>query len=963
MMNKFPAMLLACLLVVSLFSQSGSLDSLKQALVAANQDTHKVNLLNQLSAAYRSVDPVQCRDFAQQAVRLSERLEFSRGLSRACYNLAAGYYYSGQFDSVYTMAERAVELGQESNDFILLNSAYGLMASAAFDEGDYERAVANNMKALEVAEANGDLEGVAFSSNTLGNVQWKLQNFERARYYYQQALDGFEELGNSYGMANALSNLGNVAPSDSLRMAYHLQARDMYEQMGNIYGIATMDNNIGSFFHNHQQYKKAIEYYRAALELLEGTDFKEKLVQVYTNLGSAYGEMGQLELALPWFEKAVALAEREGITSLLKDTYEYMSNAYSQKQDYANAFKYLKLFRNLQDSLFHEELALKVADSEDKIRSSEQGRELAQKELELSLQRASRNRILYISLLLILALSALALWARSRASLRKQQAELQRAEADKLRELDRIKSSFFANISHEFRTPLTLIKGPLQDMAHGRFKGDLQKYYRIMLRNSERLLNLVNQLLDLSKLEGGRMRLNLELGDAGQFIRAIAHSFESMGERKQIQYDITVSEALSQAWFDRDKLEKLLSNLLSNAFKFTAEEGWIELKADTVEQGRFLRLLVQDNGIGIPSEQLPRIFERFYSPPQPPRRERVRDGGGMGSGIGLALTKELVELHGGRIEVESKEGKGTTFTVWLPIQKDLFPANAEVNIDPADDVDAIDAIDSMDATVSIASAPKERVSTGPLKEVILVVEDNADVRQYIVGQLSSHYRVLEAAEGRTGLELASREVPGLILTDVMMPEMDGVELCRHLRAQAATSHIPIVMLTAKADRENKLEGLETGADDYLVKPFDAEELRLRVGNLLEQRRRWRERFSKEVSFRPAEVAITSVEEAFLNRVVAMVEQNMDDETFGVPELADAVGLSRSQLHRKLKALSGKSPSEVIRDMRLQRASDLLQKGAGNASEVAFMVGFNSLAYFSKCFKDAFGYPPSAVGLH
>jgi len=239
----------------------------------------------------------------------------------------------------------------------------------------------------------------------------------------------------------------------------------------------------------------------------------------------------------------------------------------------------------------------------------------------------------------------------------------------------------------------------------------------------------------------------------------------------------------------------------------------------------------------------------------------------------------------------------------------------------------------------------------------LIVEDNPDVRQYIKDQLAGQFALLEAEDGAAGLELAIREVPSLILSDIMMPKMDGTTLCNRLKTTDATSHIPVILLTAKAEQSDKLEGLEQGADDYLTKPFDAQELKLRVGNQIEQRRRWRERFSKEISFKPQEVAVTPVDEQFLQQVVGVIEANMDDEFFGVPRLAAEVGLSRSQLHRKLKALSDKSPSQIIRDMRLQRARDLLEKQAGNASEIAFMVGFNSLAYFSKCFKEAFGVSP------
>lgn len=466
-------------------------------------------------------------------------------------------------------------------------------------------------------------------------------------------------------------------------------------------------------------------------------------------------------------------------------------------------------------------------------------------------------------------LTGLFQYYRNRQRIRRKETELalqlEKAEAEKLRELDQLKSNFFANISHEFRTPLTLILSPLRQMIDGNFKADRQKYYRIMERNGRRLLHLVNQLLDLSRLEGGRMQLAVAKGDLSAFVRAIAFSFESLAIRKQVELAINGADQPCEAWFDPDKMEKILSNLLSNAFKFTPE--------------------------------------------------------------------------GGR---ESQAGQGAVFAVRFPIGEQQYKA-AEKVLETIP-ISKISPVISNAAPAAVAIPDIKPLISKEEKPMVLVEEDNADVRALIKDQLTANFEVREAGHGKEGLLQATEQIPDLIVTDLMMPEMDGVELCRRLKTDERTSHIPVIMLTAKAEREDRLEGLRTGADDYLVKPFDAEELRVRINNLIEQRRRLRERFGRDAVFKPTEVAVTPVDETFLRQVLETIEANMDEETFSVVELSQAVNMSRSQLHRKLKALTDKSPNQIIREMRLQRARELLEKGAGNASEIAFMVGFNSLAY-------------------
>ncbi len=546
----------------------------------------------------------------------------------------------------------------------------------------------------------------------------------------------------------------------------------------------------------------------------------------------------------------------------------------------------------------------------------------------------------------------------------KHELRFQRMEAEKMHEIDKMKSHFFANISHEFRTPLTLILGPLEKFLSREVDQD-KPIYQAMQRNAKRLLNLVNQLLDLSKLEEGNMRLETRPAAIFAFLKAIVFSFTSLAERKQIQYHFQYPTDNPVVYFDADKLEKIISNLLSNAFKFTPEGGNVTISVrllpakdqrltspisindKQLPKLKTLELSVKDNGMGIPKDQLAKVFDRFY------QTDNSHTGKPEGSGIGLALVRELVELHAGEIVVESESGEGTCFTVRLP----LAVADLEETVIAENTLDK-----SQQSLASFEDGGYElRNSSEPVSEgvpLILIVEDNADIRHFIRENLHPEYKVIEAADGEAGYSLALEHIPDLILSDVMMPKMDGVELCRKLKEDKRTDHIPVILLTAKASGESKIEGLETGADDYIIKPFEASELLVRIKNLIEGRRKLRERFSREITLEPASISISSRDEKLLSHIKQIVEEHMSDPDFGLDSFCMQSGMSRSQLHRKLKALTDQSPGDFIRIMRLKRAAELLNNQVGSIGEVAFMVGFNDPSYFTKCFQKQFGRTPS-----
>jgi len=525
-------------------------------------------------------------------------------------------------------------------------------------------------------------------------------------------------------------------------------------------------------------------------------------------------------------------------------------------------------------------------------------------------------------------------------------------------EMDQMKTRFFNNISHEFRTPLTLILSPLENMAAEKesLKPEPKQIDR-MHRNALRLLGLINQLMDLSKLDAGSLKLELSEGDLVKEVKSIVTGFVPLAERKDIKFRYMLPEKPIKTFYDADKLEKILSNLLSNAFKFTPEEGTIDCKLEYLEKTEKkktseARITVKDSGKGIPPEQFEKIFDRFY------QVEEQKEGGG--TGIGLSLTRELVDLLHGNISVESKPEKGSCFTVTFPVGKDHLKKNEFVMLKPGDKQDRVLIPELMEEEErAILEEFDEEEEDG--KPILLVVEDNADVRAHIYENLNAEFHILEAADGEEGLKKAIEKIPDLVVTDLMMPWKDGVEMTKELKTNEYTSHIPVIMLTAKANVESKIEGLETGADDYITKPFNIDELKARITNLIEQRKKLRERFSQEVKLEPKDIAITSADVKFLDRAIAIIEDHMGDFEFDAATFQEEMNMSRSQLFRKLRALTDQSATEFIRSIRLKRAANLIEQGFGNVAEVTYEVGFNNLSYFAKCFKEVYGVSPSEYG--
>ena len=519
-----------------------------------------------------------------------------------------------------------------------------------------------------------------------------------------------------------------------------------------------------------------------------------------------------------------------------------------------------------------------------------------------------------------------------------EKARLEKVQVEKIKELDRAKTKLYTNITHEFRTPLTVIKGITSQIAGNDSKKEL------INRNSNILLRLINQLLSLSKADKGELRLNYLQSDIIEYLKYLGESFKSWGAVKSIRLHFLPEVADCIMDYDPDKIQEVLGNLLSNAIKFTEDGGDVYMIVKREKDQ--LNILVKDSGSGIPDEAVPQIFDRFYQVEQ-------EDGhSDVGSGIGLALCQELVHLMNGRIWVESKMGVGSTFHVTLPITNEA-PLREDVStvLEPPYEVNETN---EESFKVPVPSVPKEPSEN----ETILIVEDNPDVRHYISLCLSKDFNQVLATNGQEGIEKAIETIPDLIISDVMMPEKSGLELCEELKTNYLTSHIPIILLTAKADHKAKLQGLMKGADAYLAKPFDEEELNTRVHSLIEQRKRIQSHFLK--SSNKVNSPEYKAEQEFLSKVQHTIIKQLTNQLFDVQWLSREMVMSRSQLYRKVKALTGKSIASYIRFIRLQEGKKLLESTNESISDIAYSVGFNDLSYFSSSFSEEFGFPPGAT---
>ena len=966
------------LLLCSVIRAQNPVDSLTELLGREHNDTLRIQIYQELYGLLRFDDREKAVDYLNQSLELSTELNDPVGLINSY--LAKGEYYetSSLYDSALLAYEKAqsIALQAENNEgiketLIGFGSVYTVIQELA--KADSVAYLCIDLAEKEPVDSARLIQTYTILSNTAyfrsqyeKSIEYDLKSLSYNQKDYGKRAKSFLNIGSTHDI------LGKYSKAND----YYMQALEMATLAKNDRLIALTHYELGTILINQNQFEEAKEQYELAMGHFEKVDDKAMISHVHFSLGKIHVELQQLDRAIERFDIALQVSSEINLERMMADLQYYLgltyykkkqfanaerfllrakssfdlletatmqstvlaalSDLYHAKGDYKQAYNYLSEVKTFDDSTHAANEEVKISEIEEQYQNEQKQQKIdllsAENEiasLQLQKQENLRNYLILATFLLVLLIGVIYSRYQFKA----------RANA-KLKELDTLKTNFFTNISHEFRTPLTLILSPVQKLLQHTADHQTKNLLGVVHRNATQLTQLTNQLLDLSKLEAGKLKLHVSAGNFKAFIKVLCASFESLAAAQKVDFITEIDEAPEEAFFDEDKVQKILNNLLSNAFKFTSPRGSVTIKIAVDNQN--VHITVKDTGKGISASDQQLIFRRFH-------QSSSNESNAAGTGVGLTLSKELAVLHQGDIVVESKEGHGSTFTFYFPVHKSAYAAQQ-----------IEDSVEKVLDIPSQATAVFEEPATelNPSEKIVLIVEDNPDLRNHIKSLLSDEYTIAESINGKVGIDDAIKIVPDLIITDLMMPEADGVELCNTLKANEKTSHIPIIMLTAKADRDTKLDGLKTGADDFLTKPFDNEELAVRVQNVIKQRETLQSKYIQTIRLEPSKVDITSPDETFIRKALEVVDHQLSNSEFTVEAFQKEMGMSRMQLHRKLKALTNYSASEFIRDIRLQRAADLLETNGMNVGEVAYSCGFNSVSYFTQCFSEKYGVSPT-----
>ena len=927
------------LLFASFLLSQSKVDSLLYSLETMGEDSLKVQTYLRLTLEYNRIDQNIALSYVNKAQELAKKLGLESGLAESIYRKGNVLRNMNLFDQAmkhYLLALSFYERIQNSREVLAVKTEMGRLAQL---RSNNEIALEFYLEALSQAKQINDKNGEARIHNYIGEIYKSQKQYRNAIYHYELALSLVEEINFKPGISACLNNLGAVhvlLEEYEQAIDYNERALKIKKETGDKLGESRVLGNLAKVYRKKEQYDKVEKLYQQAYRIAKEVDNRQEIANIEFGLAENAFHRNDYEQCIVITNKIIADLHFLNDSPLALEAHKLLSKVYEKTGNFKKAYDNAILHNKLSDSLYSGKILTVTNELEAKYQNEQKSKEIALlakdndiQSLNLVKRENERNGIILFSLVLLVLVA-----------LSYNQFRIKQKANEKLRELDRLKSNFFANISHEFRTPLTLIKGPIEQLEQNPDETLSAENVKMIRRNTNRILKMVNQLLDLSKVAEGTLKLELTEGNVYKCLRAAAASFNSHAAQRNIDYKVQIPQCTLWASFDRDKLENIVYNLLGNAFKFSEDGSIIVFEVNFGERGLFIQ--VSDSGKGIPKESLPFVFDRFYQVDGSNTREKE------GTGIGLSLSKDFVELMDGTITVSSEVGKGTFFTVLLQLQEIKTGTDA-----------VLQAAKIEKATASKSTYLLSKIDSREVPRVLLI-EDNSDMRHFIQELLLKYYKVEDAINGNEGLKKAIANPPDLIITDLMMPKMDGITLCKKLKNEVQTSHVPIIMLTAKAGIQNKLEGLETGADDYLTKPFDGEELLVRAKNLIVQRKKLRDLFTnKEIQVDPKKVTVNTVDQIFLENVLELLEANFLDSDFGVPQMQKSLAMSKTQLYRKLKALTNESPGELLRNFRLKRAAQLLSQKADSVTQIAYKVGFNNLSYFAKCFKELYGVAPSS----
>lgn len=853
---------------------------------------------------------------------------------------------------------RAIEYHQQSlnsalllRDTIYIAQAYNNIGTNLRRIGVLPEASDYHYKALQITERfhdthnNVNQKNRVMALNGIGNIALSLNDFNEAESKFREALKGEVAIESNLGQAINYANIGAIFQRrKQYDSAFHYFDLSMIKNklINSNLGIGLCHTHFGEIYEDQNEYLKAEKEFRTAYSIMDGMDDKWHWLEACLAVSRINIRMDHFDEALKYLVRARNTAEEIKSPEHLSEVYALYEMYYSRIGKYKDALENNKLSVMYQDSILSIQKNNQVTDVKINYEREKNQQYIEQLNREKESQ-VRENRIVLISsaiaLLLLISLSV-TLWY----------AFLQRTKKNKtLREMDKVKSNFFTNITHEFRTPLTIILGHSRQLQK---KSDIppeerKHYLSTVEKQGEQMLRLVNQLLEISKISSGMDNPVWKNGNIVTFIGMMIDRYRLFANDKNIYISYYPQNTIVEMDFVPNYVTDIFQNLLSNAIKYTPNYGSVSVYITS--DLKDVRIKVTDNGVGINEDDIERIFDLFYQVPQ--------SEGKQGTGIGLAYTKQLVERMKGTIEVKSQANKGSEFTVTLPIR-----TNEKVNIEkwePGSD-SPYNTIPSVEENVEQKATEENEDDDRQIegKPTILVIEDNRDVLLYIQSLLKDDYNVVTAVDGMDGMEKALRLIPDIIVTDAMMPRKDGLTLCREVKSSAILNHIPIIMITAKTASEDMLEGLKCGADVYIRKPFQSEELLIRISNLLEFIKTMKVKYMKAVlekdSKEPMDVNMT-----FLHNVTNLILKKMSNPNLGPQQIADSLNISSSQLNRKVNAISGFSSSAYILQVKIDHAKKLLAKREKNIGEVAEACGFLDVAYFSRTFKKITGITPTA----
>lgn len=918
---------------------------LNNALKSSKESNYKLEegyIYSHLGQVWWSkLDTLKALDYHYKALKINKELNILNRQAFAYDFIAQIYSQQGKYKEALENYNNAITLYSQINERFRLALAYGNAGLMHFWMNQIEESLENYLQASKNFELLKNRNGIIWIDGLKSNLYSRINDFDNALKYANHSLELNKLNNDNKGIADAFIYLGAIyfkMQNYDLASENYFNAIDIFKKENDEYGEMKALFFLSEIRFEQTKYDDALKYAGLSLNLASKHNKKRLISDCKRIIGAIYILLENPNQGRELILESFYLDSISSNSTNYPFQFLYLAKADSAQEKFKAALNNYKRFH------FYQSNALKDNESAERVSLRyEFDKKEALVQSELKVKKMQRNiASIGIVLMILLLITVLYIFNLRRKKLESEKkiVDLERREILLVKETDRFKTKFLTNISHEFRTPLTLINGHLELLKKNATSSDLFRFQE-MERNSRLLLQLINQLMDLSKLEFSEYKLVYKEGNMLQEAFSVVKSFISYADNLQITLDLEASKEAQEFFekesmgFSKEALTIVINNLMSNALKFTPLHGKIKVKIDVKGSDIFI-LKVMNTGSEILPEFKEKIFERFY------QIEGDSEKNLMGSGVGLSLVKELAELHGGQVTLESNGEYSTVFVVHFASQKSLIH---------------ILGTEFFEDKKTVEFTLDEPINDDKL--VVLVVEDQPDLRRFIVESLRDNFTVLEANNGKIGMETALKMIPDIIISDIMMPELDGIEMCRNLKNNELTSHIPFMFLTAKAQQENIIEGLRSGSDDYLSKPFSIEELQLRVQNILRTRKLFQAKFSTAKGLQEIETndELNSRDKSFLIKLSEFVEQHLDDKEFDVTKLAEMTFISVSQLTRKMKALIGVTPAEYIRNVRLNKAFSLLKSGE-SVSDASWSVGFEDPVYFSKVFKKHFGFPPS-----